>query len=208
MENVLSIEKTWYDDKVQLKVNIKRVEKNMLSIFLLFILIMGFLVGLKRGLIMQIVNLVGFIIAFISAMIYYDQLAPKLTLWIPYPILGDTSNMQLIFDVVNLEAGYYRAISFLIIFFFVKIIIRIIGSMLDFLASVPVVKHLNIWAGGILGVVEVYLITFLILSILGTLQISFVQESLNNSAVAKFIIENTPIFSKQLKEMWLLYVAS
>jgi len=180
----------------------------MLSIFLLIVLIIGFLIGLKRGFIMQLVNLVGFFIAFITAMIYYDELAPKLTLWIPYPTFGDTSNMELIFDVINLEAGYYRAIAFVIIFFAVKIIVSIIGSMLDFLASIPVIKQLNVWAGGILGFIEVYLITFLILYILGTLQISFVQESLNNSAVAKFIIENTPIFSNQLKEMWLLYVAS
>ena len=52
---------------------------------------------------------------------------------------------------VNLEDAYYRAIAFVVIFFAVKIILQIIGSMLDFIAQIPVLKQLNVWAGGILG---------------------------------------------------------
>ena len=66
---------------------------------------------------------------------------------------------------VNLEDAYYRAIAFVVIFFAVKIILQIIGSMLDFIAQIPVLKQLNVWAGGLLGFLEVYLIIFIVLFI-------------------------------------------
>ena len=46
----------------------------MLDLIILIILGFGFLIGLKRGFILQIIHLTGFIIAFIIAYLYYDQL--------------------------------------------------------------------------------------------------------------------------------------
>ena len=107
----------------------------MLDLAVFIILVFGFLIGLKRGFILQLIHLTGFIIAFIVAYLYYDQLAPKLTLWIPYPILRSNSTLAFLFDNVNLEDAYYRAIAFVVIFFAVKILLQIIGSMLDFVAK-------------------------------------------------------------------------
>ena len=112
----------------------------MLDLIVLIILGFGFLIGLKRGFILQIIHLTGFIIAFIIAYLYYDQLAPKLTLWVPYPNFSSDSALSLVMDNVNLEDAYYRAIAFVVIFFAVKIILQIIGSMLDFIAQIPVLQ--------------------------------------------------------------------
>ena len=120
----------------------------MLDLIILIILGFGFLIGLKRGFILQIIHLTGFIIAFIIAYLYYDQLAPKLTLWVPFPNFSSDSALSLVMENVNLEDAYYRAIAFVVIFFAVKIILQIIGSMLDFIAQIPVLKQLNVWAGG------------------------------------------------------------
>ena len=118
----------------------------MLDLAVLIILCFGFLIGLKRGFILQLIHLTGFIIASIVAYLYYDQLAPKLTLWVPYPNLSTDLTLPFVFDNVNLEDAYYRAIAFVVIFFAVKILLQIIGSMLDFVAQIPVlkaVKHLG-----------------------------------------------------------------
>ena len=104
----------------------------MLDLIILIILGFGFLIGLKRGFILQIIHLTGFIIAFIIAYLYYDQLAPKLTLWVPFPNFSSDSALSLVMENVNLEDAYYRAIAFVVIFFAVKIILQIIGSMLGF----------------------------------------------------------------------------
>ena len=65
----------------------------MLDLIILIILGFGFLIGLKRGFILQIIHLTGFIIAFIIAYLYYDQLAPKLTLWVPFPNFSSDSDI-------------------------------------------------------------------------------------------------------------------
>ncbi|MGV2937983.1 CvpA family protein [Mesobacillus sp. LC4] len=180
----------------------------MLDLAVLAILLIGFIVGLKRGFILQTIHLVGFIAAFIVAYIYYDQLAPKLTLWIPYPNLGSNSTLNLLFENANLEDAYYRAIAFAAIFFAVKILLQIIGSMLDFVAHLPVLKQLNVWAGGFLGFVEVYLLLFIVLYIAALLPIQAIQGPLNDSILAENIIKNTPVFSQQIKQLWIEYVAA
>ncbi|MBU8879628.1 CvpA family protein [Bacillus sp. FJAT-29790] len=179
----------------------------MVDLAILIILILGFFVGLKRGFILQLIHLTGFIIAFIIANMYYEKLAPKLTLWVPYPSFGGSAT-QLLFDNANLEDAYYRAIAFVVIFFAVKIILQIIGSMLDFVTNLPVLKQLNVWAGGILGFIEVYLIMFLLIYIAALVPMDAIQMHLNDSFLAKAIVKNTPILSQQLKEMWIAYFAA
>ncbi|MDQ0270055.1 CvpA family protein [Cytobacillus purgationiresistens] len=179
----------------------------MLDLAIIIILIFGFFMGLRRGFILQLIHFVGFIVAFIAARMYYETLAPKLTLWIPYPNFGSDSNLQ-IFGSTNLEDAYYRAIAFAIIFFAVKILLQIIGSMLDFVASLPILKQLNVWAGGILGFIEVYLIMFIILYIAALLPITILQNALNTSFMANLLIENTPIFSQMIKDLWIDYMAA
>jgi uncharacterized membrane protein required for colicin V production len=176
----------------------------MLDLAVLIILCFGFLIGLRRGFILQLIHLTGFIIASIIAYLYYDQLAPKLTLWVPYPNLSTNLTLPSVFDNVNLEDAYYRAIAFVVIFFAVKILLQIIGSMLDFVAQIPVLKQLNIWAGGILGFIEVYLITFILLFIAALLPIESIQGSLTDSILAEFIIKQTPILSQLIQDLWII----
>jgi uncharacterized membrane protein required for colicin V production len=180
----------------------------MLDLAILVIFLIGFFVGLKRGLILQFIHLTGFIIAFIIAATYYDRLAPKLTLWVPYPNLGTETALHTIFNGDSFETAYYRAIAFSVIFFLVKIFLQIIGTMLDFIAHIPVIKQLNVWAGGILGLVEVYLLIFIVLYIVALLPIEFIQAPIKDSTIAQSIIKNTPIFSKQIKEMWFDYMST
>lgn len=173
----------------------------MLDLFLLLALLIGFLIGLKRGFILQTIHMTGFIIAFIIAYIYYDQLAPKLTLWVPYPSFGE-GEFQLLFDNPNIEEAYYRAIAFVAIFFAVRILLQIIGSMFDFVANLPILKTLNVWAGGFLGFAEIYLLIFFVLYISALLPIEVVQGALNDSLLASSIVKHTPIFSEQIKQWW------
>lgn len=180
----------------------------MLDLIIFIIFVFGFLIGLKRGFILQLIHFAGFIIAFIVAHMYYDKLAPNLTLWIPYPNFGADSSFQLLLDNGYLEQAYYNAIAFVGIFFAVKVVLQIVGSMLDFVANLPILKSLNIWAGGILGFLECYLILFIILYIAALLPVGIVQSALGDSSLAKIIVEHTPYFSGQIKELWIDYMAS
>ncbi len=180
----------------------------MLDLAIIIFLIIGFFVGLKRGFILQLVHLIGFIIAYVAANSYYEQLAPKLTLWIPYPNFGNVTSLKLLTDSSNMEAAFYRAIAFVIIFFAVKVILQIIGSMLDFVAHLPILKQLNILGGGLLGFIEIYLVIFILLYVSALLPIDFLQNALDQSSMAKAIVNHTPILSQQIKSMWIEYTTA
>ncbi|MEH7303754.1 CvpA family protein [Neobacillus drentensis] len=180
----------------------------MLDLAIIIFLIIGFFVGLKRGFILQIVHLIGFIIAYVAANSYYEQLAPKLTLWIPYPNFGNVTSLKILTESSNMETAFYRAIAFVIIFFAVKVLLQIIGSMLDFVAHLPVIRQLNVWAGGILGFVEVYLVIFILLYISALVPIEFMQNALDHSILSKAIVNHTPILSQQIKSLWIEYTAA
>ncbi|HEY2421370.1 MAG TPA: CvpA family protein [Neobacillus sp.] len=175
----------------------------MVDLAIIFLLVIGYFVGLKRGFILQLFHLTSFIIAYIVANIYYDKLAPKLLLWIPYPNLGDNITLKILTNSGNMETAFYRAIAFALIFFAVKVLLQIIGSMLDFIARLPILKTLNNWAGGILGFLENYLIIFILLYIAALIPMGVFQNSLDHSILAKAIVKHTPIFSQQLMNWWI-----
>ncbi|SDK42112.1 CvpA family protein [Sediminibacillus albus] len=179
----------------------------MIDLILIIVLILGFFTGLKRGFILQLFHLLGFIAAFIVAAAYYDDLASKLQLWIPYPDMPDDASWALFLESLPLETAFYNAIAFAIIFFAVRIALQIIASMLDFVADLPILSSINGLLGAILGFIEVYLLVFILLYIGALLPLEFVQTILERSVIASFIIDHTPFISAQIKELWFEHVS-
>jgi len=173
----------------------------MVSLIILFILLFGFLMGLRRGFVLQLVHLVGFFISFIIATIFYKSLAGHLSMWIPYPELSSDNAWAVFLNTMPLENAFYNAVAFSIIFFGVKIILQTVAYMIDFVANIPVLRSINKILGAVLGFVEVYIITFIVLFILALLPIGFVQEKISNSFLAKLIVQHTPILSSLTESM-------
>ncbi|HLQ72524.1 MAG TPA: CvpA family protein [Bacillota bacterium] len=174
----------------------------MMNFILIIILLFGFLMGLKRGFILQALHLVGYIVSFVIAVMYYDKLASKLSLWIPYPDISDNSLWANFLQSLPLENAFYNAIAFAIIFFAVKIILQIVASMLDFVSAIPILGTINKLLGAILGFIEVYVLIFIVLFILALTPLEKVQTWMNDSSVAMFIVEKTPILSEKIMELW------
>ncbi|MDY0408614.1 CvpA family protein [Virgibacillus soli] len=175
----------------------------MVDFILVLLLIFGLLMGLKRGLILQVFHLIGFIVSFVIAIYYYKKLASKLVLFIPYPDLSDKSSWADFLQALPLETAFYNAIAFVIIFFAAKIALQIIASMLDFVASLPILNSVNKLLGALLGFIEVYLLSFITLFLLALTPVDAIQQYINNSSVALFIIEKTPVLSKEMVKLWM-----
>lgn len=175
----------------------------MIDLILLLVLVIGFFIGFRRGFVLQVIYFAGFIAAIVVAYLYSDDLAPFLKLWVPFPKPSNDSAFSLLFDTFDLEAAYYRAVAFAVLFFGTKITMRIAGSMLDFLADLPILRTINGWLGGALGFVEVYLVVFILLYLGALTPIDSVQSIMNDSVLAKGIMEHTPIVSGKIKEFWL-----
>ena len=170
----------------------------MLDLILFILLLFGIFIGLNRGFILQFFHLIGFIVSFIVAALYYDKLAEELELWIPYMELSNHELWPEFLRVLPLENAFYTIVSFAIIFFVVKIILQIIATMLDFVASIPLIKLVNKTLGGMLGFVEVYLVSFVVLYVLALTPLESIQLLINDSSIALFMLENTPYFSEKL----------
>src|SRR5690625_4066761 len=174
----------------------------MVSLIIFILLVFGLLMGLRRGFILQLVHLFGFLISFIVATIYYKKFANHLSLWIPYPDLGSDSAWAIFLNTMPLENAFYNAISFAIIFFLSKIILQTIAYMFDFVARLPVLRSLNKLLGAVLGFLEMYVILFVILFILALVPVTKIQDKLAHSFLAKFIVQHTPILSNLPENLW------
>ncbi|MCK0471376.1 CvpA family protein [Halalkalibacter sp. APA_J-10(15)] len=174
----------------------------MLSFLIIFILICSFFIGRRRGFILQLIHLISFVAALYVAYSYFSELATFIRLWIPYPQFSSDSPVGMIFQTFDAESVYYSGIAFAILFFGTKIILHIIGSMLDFLAHIPVLRTANQLLGGIFCFVEVYLIIFVILIVGALLPIDIVQDQLQRSIVAEYMLTNTPFLSEWIRGLW------
>lgn len=177
----------------------------MLDLIILVLLIAGLVTGFKRGLIVQLIHMTGFIIALIVAYIYYKPLAEKFVLWIPYPAVDANSMLTFARDRLDLDQTFYQLIAFAIIFFAVKFALQLLASMFDFLKYLPVLGWISKFAGAILGFVEFYFIIFVILYIIALLPIGALQNLIGDSVFAGLLLEHTPILSETVKNWWYIY---
>lgn len=74
--------------------------------------------------------------------------------------------------------------------------------MLDFVAHLPFLHTVNKLLGGILGFLEFYLITFVVVYVATVVPIDGVQTALQQSTVAKWMVYHTPYLSDWLQSLW------
>ncbi len=167
----------------------------MIDIILLFFLVLGAVIGLRRGFILQSMHLIGTIGSLIIARIFYKELAEKLDMIIPYP----SANQQapVLIDWIDSEHAFYNIVSFIFIFIFSKVILQMIATVFDYIAQLPLLKQLNAWLGSLLGFIESYILVFLLFFFIAMIPLPFIQERIDGSFIAKFVVEYTPILSSR-----------
>lgn len=178
----------------------------MLDILILVLLLAGLFVGAKRGLIVQLIHMTGFIIALFVAYTYYKPLAEKFVLWIPYPAVDSDSTLTIAIDRLDLDQTFYQLIAFALIFFIIKFTLQLVASMFDFLKYLPVLGFVSKIVGAVLGFIEFYIILFIVLYVLALLPIAPFQNLMTNSILANYLLEHTPFLSETVKEWWYIYV--
>lgn len=177
----------------------------MLDLLIIFLLFGGLVTGFRRGLIVQIIHMTGFIIALVVAYSYYKQLAEKFVLWIPYPGVTAGSKLSVTVEHLDLDGTFYQLLAFVLIFLVVKFGLQLIASMFDFLKYLPVLGFLARITGALFGFIEFYILMFLVLYLLAMLPIEFIQERINDSLLAKSMFEHTPLLSETVKKWWYIY---
>ncbi|EOL42237.1 hypothetical protein RV11_GL002154 [Enterococcus phoeniculicola] len=177
----------------------------MVTLIIFLFLAIAFYSGARRGLTLQLVYTVGYFLSYLAARHYYKELAPKLELYIPYPSV--TENSQLVFFTkemgLELDQAYYAAIAFLIVLFIGWLVTRLIGIFAHSLTYLPILHQFDWVAGGLVSAALMYIGIFLVLSLLTLIPVDFIQNQFRASGLARSIVENTPVFSKQIQDLWV-----
>lgn len=177
----------------------------MLDIVIVFLLVAGIFIGAKRGLIVQLIHMTGFIVALVVAYTYYKPLAEKFVLWIPYPTVDSNSTLTIAIDRLDLDQTFYQLIAFALIFFVIKFALQLVASMFDFLSYLPVLGIISRIAGAILGFIEFYILLFILIYVIALLPIDLFQTLIENSSLVDTMLNKTPYFSETVKTWWYIY---
>lgn len=177
----------------------------MLTLLILLLLAIGFYTGARRGLILQVLYTFGYLCSYFIAKSYYKTLAAQLELFIPYP--SPTADTKLVFFnqelTLDLDQAFYGAVAFLLILAVGWLVVRFLAIFAHGLVFVPVLKQANWLAGGVISLIVIYIGVFLVLSTLSMLPVDAIQNQFKNSGLARYIIKDTPIFSKQIYHLWI-----
>jgi uncharacterized membrane protein required for colicin V production len=178
----------------------------MLDILILILLVAGFITGAKRGLVVQLIHMTGFIIALIVSYTYYKPLAEKFVLWIPFPAITTGSKLTIAVESLDLDQTFYRIIAFALIFIIVKFALQLLASMFDFLKYLPILGFISNIVGAVLGFIEFYFIIFILLYVFAMLPIDFIQNFISKSSLTSWILNHTPLLSETVKNWWYIYI--
>ncbi|SFK93175.1 Uncharacterized membrane protein, required for colicin V production [Salinicoccus halodurans] len=179
----------------------KKVIDDM-SIIIFILLVIGLVIGYRRGVILQLLHLVGTISAIIISAMNYDTLSSKFDMIMPYPSTAQAVHNPLLPDLANTEYAFYDMTAFFIIFVITKILIQVIVSAFDYLQQINVFGVAGEIAGLILGLIEMIYVLTVIIFMLAIIPLEFIQNAIGESGLATFIMEHTFILSDKFIE-WL-----
>ncbi|EUJ44376.1 CvpA family membrane protein [Listeria rocourtiae FSL F6-920] len=101
----------------------------------------------------------------------------------------------MLLETLHTENAYYNSIAFLLIFLVATIVVHMIASLFKGVTNVPVLRQVNGLIGAALGVLQTYLIVFLILYVGAIFPAEWSQNVISGSSVAEWILKNTPLLS-------------
>lgn len=183
----------------------------MVSLLIVLILFVGAYAGYKRGIILQLIQTIGYAIGLILAIDNYRALSDFLYLLVPYstPFAPET-NPYPFYDeslMFSMDYSYYDLLSFLILLLIAWAIVRFIAGLLSYtLELFKAPEPLSGIGGSILGFLVNYVGVFYILFFLTTLPFDFIQNRLVNSSLATGMIASTPTLSDNTYQRFILDV--
>lgn len=169
---------------------------NLVNVIIILLLLLGFVVGFKRGFIKQTILSVGTVVLFVMSFKLKGVISPILYNYLPFIKLeGFFKNSSVINIVIYELIAFAIMLSILMIVF--KLVL-LIGNILDKAVKFTIILGIpSKVLGGVMGFIETYVIIYIVLIIL--MLPTFNIKQLNNSSIATKIINQTPVVSKYTK---------
>lgn len=165
---------------------------NILDAIIIIAIIVGALGGMSRGLIKEVVFLVSLVVCFILSFSLRGPIATLMYKYLPFfEFSGEYSGISILNILV------YELIAFLIVFAVLYLIVRILlaisGLIEKLLKATIILGFFSKIGGAIVGAIEGYILVFILLFVLN--QPFFNIYGIEESKVANFILDNTPLMS-------------
>lgn len=171
-----------------------------IDIVILLLLVMFGVVGWKQGVIKEAVQFIGMIIILVISFIFKGELGNLFCKWLPFfnfngsPIEGMTTLNILLYQILGF------VIIFTVLYAIYNIILKISG-IFQKLVNWTIILLIPSKIGGlILGLLEGYVLIFVILLIITGLPASY-TSNFTNSNLVKTIVYKTPILSSASKDV-------
>lgn len=170
---------------------------NILDAVIIIFLILGIMAGFRRGLIKQVVLLVGLVAIVVISFYLKDPLSAFLYKNLPF------FSFNGIFQGISvLNILIYELIAFLVVFsvlyLVLRILLKITGIIEKILKATIILGFFSKIGGGIVGFLESYVIIFIILFVFSQPFINI--SGMDESKLADKILVSTPVMSDAVKD--------
>lgn len=166
---------------------------SIVDIVILIFLAFGALIGFKRGFTRQLVSLLGIFVIIVVAYLFKNPVSVFLYNNLPFFNFGGIFK-----DITVLNILVYEVIAFIVVFFVLTIIFRILAKITKWfekiLKATIILGIPSKILGAILGVVQNLIYTFIVLYILSLP--TFNLDVIKDSKVGNIILDKTPILNK------------
>lgn len=183
----------------------------MLDLFIILVLFIGVYSGYKKGVVLQLLEAIGYVIVAIFALDYYKLISGYFYLLVPYPTpFAPESNPYLYYNeevMLSMDMTYYDLLGFLAIFLVGWAVVKFLSKFISYtLEKLRAPEPLSGVSGGFVGFLVNYIGIFFILVILTTIPYGFVQNNLKDSIIADKMITSTPKISDEVYQVFVLDV--
>ena len=177
----------------------------MISILLLLVLAWGFYIGYRRGLVLQVYYFLVAVISVFVAGQFYKSLGDHFHLLVPYanPQEGQRTFFFPSDQLFHLDKVFYAGLAYLLVFGICYTIGRFIVLFLHLIPSKKLGGKLFQVSAGILSMLVTLFVLQMALTILATVPLAVIQNSLEKSIVAKHIIQSVPFTTNLIKQLWV-----
>lgn len=183
----------------------------MITLFVLLVLFIGAYAGYKKGIVMQLLQTIGYALVLIFAKDNYRFLSEKLYLLLPYPTpFAPEANPYRFYDerlMLSMDESYYDISAYLIILVVGWLVIRFLTKLLSYtLEKMRVPEPLSGVGGSILGFGVNYMGLFFVLFLLTTIPYDGVQDRIADNFLTNKIVTSTPAVSDRAYQTFILEV--
>lgn len=136
----------------------------MIGLVIFFILLFAFYEGARRGTVLQGIYFVGFLISFLVANNFYQEIGKKIELYVPYLSVSPDTEMVFYSQEMSFDLGktYYAGVAFIGVFALGWLLTKFIGILCSNLRFYELFPYQWLLAGG-LNVIIVYTMVLMIL---------------------------------------------